>query len=175
LTVSLTLVSPSTKWAREVIATASEFRQAGERDLMGSPEQMRADFAGFVAELELTASQPGVRPGWVTANTYWLVRDGRTVLGRSNLRHCLTPELEDVGGHIGYAIRPSERRKGYGTQILALTLEKARERGLSRVMVTCDTANTASARIIEKNGGVLASQSVSPGSRKLVSRYWIEL
>ncbi|MEW5867934.1 MAG: GNAT family N-acetyltransferase [Chloroflexota bacterium] len=83
--------------------------------------------------------------------------------------------LDLEGRHIGYAIRPVRWRRGYGTHILALTLEKARERGLRRVLVTCDKENTASARIIEKNGGRLAGEALAERSGKPVLRYWIEL
>ncbi len=83
--------------------------------------------------------------------------------------------MEDVGGHIGYRIRPSERRKGYGTLILALTLAEARKLGLPRVLLTCDQDNIASARVIQANGGALASEGYSPQTQTLVSRYWIEL
>lgn len=108
-------------------------------------------------------------------STHWLVRDGTTFVGFSRLRHRLAPALEHHGGHVGYAIRPSERGKGYGTRILALTLNKAREMGLDRVLVTCDTDNLASVRVIEANGGVLQNQSVSNRSGKMISRYWISL
>jgi predicted acetyltransferase len=87
----------------------------------------------------------------------------------------LNPDLEIEGGHIGYAIRPSLRKMGYGTLILTLTLEKARALGLRGVLVTCDTENLGSARIIEKNGGVLESVAISPDSNKKISRYWIEI
>jgi len=97
------------------------------------------------------------------------------VLGTMALRHYLTPLLEDVGGHIGYAIRPSERRKGYGTRILALTLERARAMGLGRVLVTCDTDNLGSARVIQRNGGALASEGHSVRTGTRVSRYWIDI
>jgi predicted acetyltransferase len=98
-----------------------------------------------------------------------------TLLGVAKLRHLLTPTLEDIGGHIGYSIRPSERGKGYGTVILALTLERARELGLSHVLLTCDTENTHSAQIIVRNGGVLTSEGYSPLRGARVSRYWIAL
>jgi predicted acetyltransferase len=83
--------------------------------------------------------------------------------------------LEHYGGHIGYFIRPSERDKGYGTRMLILALDEARKLGLSQVMMTCNINNLASARGIEKNGGVLASQGISRVSGKLISRYWITL
>lgn len=97
------------------------------------------------------------------------------VLGVAKLRHMLTPTLEDIGGHIGYNIRPSERGAGYGTLILALTLDRARELGLSRVLLTCDTENIRSARVIMRNGGVLTSEGYSPLRGARVSRYWIAL
>ena len=106
---------------------------------------------------------------------FWLVRGGTAIVGTSQLRHTLTPDLEHEGGHIGYNIRPSQRRKGYGTRLLGLLLGKARGLGLQRVLLTCDTDNVASARIIEKNGGRLDSDGISGKSGKPISRYWIEL
>jgi len=113
--------------------------------------------------------------GYVPATTYWLVRDGQRVVARSSLRHRLTPHLEREGGHIGYGVRPSERGKGYGTAVCRLTLEKARALGLPRVLITCDTDNLASARIIEKNGGVFESEARSRQTGKMKRRYWIDL
>lgn len=100
---------------------------------------------------------------------------GSVLLGVAKLRHLLTPALEDIGGHIGYSIRPSERGKGYGTLILALTLDHARDLGLSHVLLTCDSDNLCSARIILRNGGVLTSEGYSPLRGARVSRYWIAL
>jgi predicted acetyltransferase len=110
----------------------------------------------------------------VPSNTYFLMR-GEKIIGRSDVRHKLNPALEIKGGHIGYDIRPGERRKGFGTLILRLTLEKAREIGLERVLITCDTDNIASAKIIEKNGGKLAKQLIYEKTGTLISQYWIEL
>ena len=145
-------------------------------------EQVGRDYAAFVRALDDEARGVGLRPELVPQSVFWLVCEdggggagGRVIVGVSRLRHVLNANLEDVGGHIGYDVRPSERRKGYGTRLLALTLERARALGLPRVLLTCDTENVASARIIEKNGGALASQSVSPATGVMVSRYWIEL
>ncbi|MEA3367015.1 MAG: GNAT family N-acetyltransferase [Planctomycetota bacterium] len=113
--------------------------------------------------------------GYVPATTYWLVRDGQRVVARSSIRHRLTPHLEREGGHIGYSVRPSERGKGYGTAVCRLTIEKARALGLPRVLITCDTDNLASARIIEKNGGVFENEARSRQTGKMKRRYWIDL
>jgi predicted acetyltransferase len=80
------------------------------------------------------------------------------------------------GGHIGYTVRPSDRRKGYGSTLCRLMLEEAWSRlGLRRVLITCDTDNVGSARIIQKNGGVFESEVRSDHSGKRVSRYWVDL
>jgi predicted acetyltransferase len=112
-------------------------------------------------------------PGIVPQTTFWLF-DGNTIVGESRLRHCLDSSLEEDGGHISYAIVPSQRQKGYGEQILALTLKKAREFGLPRVLVTCNVDNVPSAKIIRKNGGILAGERISLSTGKMVMRYWIE-
>ena len=132
---------------------------------------------GFAEHVQwLRAQETRNEPGkYVPQNTYWLVRDGREIIGESRLRHALTPSLEQFGGHIGYMIRPSERRKGYGTKILALTLEKAREIGLDRVLVTCSPANTASAKVALANGGIRDTDGVNPENGEPVCRFWIEL
>ena len=65
---------------------------------------------------------------WVPDSTYWLVTDENKIVGAVNIRHSLTEHLFNAGGHIGYGIRPSERRKGYATKLLALSLEKRRIR-----------------------------------------------
>jgi predicted acetyltransferase len=83
--------------------------------------------------------------------------------------------LAEVGGHIGYDVRPSERRRGYGNQILRMTLDKARDLGLKQVLVTADSPNGASWRIIEKNGGVLHGEASSQHMGQLLRKYWIEL
>jgi predicted acetyltransferase len=135
----------------------------------------RQDFAAFVQTLKQAEKGIGLPEGFVPYSTYWLVRSGQEIIGVSVLRYRLTPNLEDLGGHIGYRVHPGERRKGYGTFLLKMTLQKSREIGLTRVLVTCNSDNIASARVIQNNGGILASQGASQFTDKEVSRYWIEL
>src|SRR5918911_4690432 len=165
---SIMLVEPTMQLRDELLAMAEEYRAAGDDRYREAIE----DVSGFIQRAINYAHGRGLRPGHVPATFYWLVQQGR-IIGRSGIRHHLTPALENEGGHIGYDIRPSERGKGYGTLILKLTLEKAREFGFDRVMLTCDADNIASARIIEKNGGKIAAQVISERSGKLISHYWI--
>ena len=130
-----------------------------------------ATFAAFCAR-EVTLSQPGTpRPtGWVTGTYLWMVddtADGAEVVGRISLRHELTPWLLEVGGHIGYAVRPSARRQGHATAALGQMLAVAAGHGIDPVLVTCDRDNIGSRRTIEANGGVLEDV------RGVKMRFWV--
>ena len=118
-----------------------------------------------------------LKPGYVRMTMLWLVRDDRFI-GEVGIRHELTPALTQYAGHIGYGIRPSEEGKGYGTIQLAMALQFCREElHLTRVLITCDDDNQASARVIEKNGGVLENKVINELDRGavLTRRYWISL
>lgn len=171
----LELVLPTRDLKDACYACESAFAAQGETFLGERAE----DWAAFVTFCEEEAAGNVPAPGRVPQHLYILTRiepDGeRVALGVSKLRHYLTPTLEDVGGHIGYAIRPDERGKGYGTRILALTLPHARELGLERVLLTCDATNLRSARVIMRNGGVLTSEGHSPLRGARVCRFWIAL
>lgn len=96
------------------------------------------------------------------------------ILGAIHVRHHINhPKLKVVGGHIGYGIRPSERRKGYAKEMLRLALSEARTIGLNKVLLTCDENNIGSYKTIEANGGILESSIVVEGKNK--RRYWISL
>ena len=112
--------------------------------------------------------------GNVPMSVYWLV-EGEEFLGNLNLRHCLNGELLYMGGHIGYFIAPEHRRKGYGCKILELGLQEAKNRGLEKVLITCDKQNEASAKIIERNGGVYENEVWWEPSNDYKKRYWIQL
>ncbi|MBL7141442.1 MAG: GNAT family N-acetyltransferase [Planctomycetes bacterium] len=138
-------------------------------------EEALADPAGHLRRERGFAAGRNLPPGYVPASTYWLVRDGRDVVARSSLRHRLTAHLLHEGGHIGYSVRPAERGKGYGTAVCRLTIERARALGLGRVLITCDADNPASARIIEKCGGVYENEVRSRATGKMKRRYWVDL
>lgn len=131
----------------------------------------RASFVGAVrenvAEIREQELEEGRRPeGFVPATWYGHV-DGGAYLGRIQIRHRLTPSLLELGGHIGYGVRPSARRKGYATAMLRDVLPYARGLGLDRVLVTCDVTNTGSRKVIEANAGEFEDER----GGKL--RYWI--
>jgi len=166
------LAEPDERWEAAYLDYLADFARAGERgDEVFSPGD---DFGAYVARLRDNARGVGLPEGYVPAETYWLVAGGR-IVGSSGLRLALTDSLLDYGGNIGYRVRPSDRRKGHAARMLALMLAQARRHGLGRVLVTCDKTNVASAKVIERSGGVLDSESYSPRSKRMTRRYWIEL
>lgn len=153
-----------------------DFQSAGENLLFQKTlTQLQTDFASVVQQLRDNEAGYDLPEDRVPETTLWLMRNQAELIGYVNIRHRLTAALEHHGGHIGYFICPSERGQGYGTKMLALALNEARKLGLSKVLMTCDVDNPASARGIEKNGGVLDSQGISNVSGKLIARYWIGL
>lgn len=171
----LKLVDPSLDYRGDVLAMAQEYLLLGNPREQTAYEQAARDLPVYLQGLRDKAAGVGLAPGQVPYNTYWLLLEGRTIVAASTLRHWLTPALEIEGGHIGYGTRPSARGNGFGTAVCALTLEKAAQRGLRRVLITCDSDNRASSRIIRANGGVFDSEVTSPNTGRKVSRYWVEL
>ena len=137
-------------------------------------EDVEADFAAYLREIEDAARVKGASPDFMPESTYWLV-EADAFVGRVSIRHRLNDNLARIGGHIGYEIRPSMRRQGYGTRALELALPKARALGLRRVLVTCDSTNTPSRKIIERNGGVFENELAYSDSKPPKHRFWIEV
>src|SRR3989338_7171193 len=103
---------------------------------------------------------------------YWLI-DNDEVIGRVQIRHVLNDYLLNYGGHIGYYIKPSKRRMGYGRKILKLSLIEAKKIGLKKVLLTCDEGNIGSQKIIESYGGVLKNIIKQTSDKPLTRRYWV--
>ena len=159
----LTTADEREAWAAhdELAAEGFDFLLDGRRD----------DWPGYLARLARERDGVDLPPGRVPATFLVAEVDGELV-GRVSVRHELNDFLAAVGGHIGYAVRPAYRRRGYATEMLRQSLALARSVGVESALVTCDDDNEASARTIERCGGVL--QDVVPveggGSKR---RYWV--
>ncbi|MEI6216402.1 MAG: GNAT family N-acetyltransferase [Actinomycetes bacterium] len=103
--------------------------------------------------------------------TFLIAEHDGQLIGRSSIRHALNDFLFNVGGHIGYGVRPAFRRRGFATEILRQSLELLSELGVTEVLVTCDDDNVGSYKVIESQGGVLENRVEFEGSLK--RRYWI--
>jgi predicted acetyltransferase len=129
------------------------------------------DFDRYLKELELKEEKNGRVPDSVF---FLLDEDRNRLLGAVNIRHYLNDSLLKSGGHIGDGIRPSERRKGYATEMIRMALEECRKLGIKKVLMTCDKSNIGSAKSIIKNGGVLENEFVNEEG-ETEQRYWITL
>ena len=167
------LTRPSECYKESYLQALQEFHAEGRHSRLDF-DHLTSDFSGFVSGLLDRADPARLMPGRVLETVYWLV-DAETYIGRVSVRSELDDYLRDVGGHIGYDIRPSKRRLGYGTEILRLALIEARQMGLGRVMLTCDSDNTGSRRIIEANGGILQDEIIVEEQEVPIRRYWIDL
>ncbi len=111
----------------------------------------------------------------VPDSVFFLLDEGRDrLLGAVDIRHHLNERLLRDGGHIGDGIRPSERRKGYATEMVRLALVECRKLGIDRVLMVCSKDNIGSARSIVRNGGVLENEFTDEDG-KTEQRYWIDL
>ncbi|MDL2248196.1 GNAT family N-acetyltransferase [Tyzzerella sp. OttesenSCG-928-J15] len=117
-----------------------------------------------------------IAEGYSGRTSYFMVDSDRPdyFIGSVSVRYELTSELINIGGHIGYSIRPNERGKGYGTKQLQLALDVCRKLGIENALLTCNNTNMASAAVIKKCGGVFES-SFTEDNSNIVDRYWIKL
>lgn len=165
------LVKPTRKYKTSWKAALAEFEAEESGGFWNVPEKP-TDLEEYIQRTNNHSKGKDLPSNWMPATTYWLI-DKNKFIGHVNIRHKLVAWSKKIGGHIGFAIRPSCRQGGYGTKILQLAIPKAQEIGLKKALVTCDDDNIASARIIEKNGGKLDRKFKYEG--KLIRHYWIDL
>lgn len=168
----LRLVEPSIEYQEAYLHMISEWKNTGERMIPFVLRLNCSHFESFLEEMRNLQTGKRLEPGKVNSSTYWLVNEEGRILGAANIRHELNQQLLTIGGHIGYGIRPSERRKGYAARLLALALDKAKALGILKVLVTCDKDNIGSARTIQRNNGILDSEENLNGT--IIQRYWID-
>ena len=158
-----------------------------EKQALQAQEELAQDDFEFLFGLEQGASWPAycgqlesqrlgvdVPEGWVPS-TFLVAEAEGQIVGRVSIRHALNAHLAEVGGHIGYGVRPGFRRRGYATAILGQSLAVASSIGLDRVLVTCDDDNVGSANVIENCGGVLENVVAGRDGSVPKRRYWVEI
>jgi len=173
----LEFVLPAERFHRSFLAGYEELHERHKNDWIylgpdGTEDLIYNRFPEYVAELRRREREA---PGhFVRGITYWAVR-GDEVLGRIGLRLELNDFLSRIGGHIGYIVRPSARGQGVASAMLKFVLSTPAAHGIGRLLLTCDEDNTASERVILRNGGEYES-TVSPSGRPVgKKRYWIDV
>jgi len=163
------LKQPALQYKDSYLAALAEFQAEGRYQNL-SREELSVDFGSFIKNI------PAIRKelNKVPETEYWLINCDEYI-GRLSIRHELNAELLQHGGHIGYAIRPSQRGKGYGKKALELGLTEAQKLGLDKVLITCDSTNIGSRKIIESHNGVLENEVEGIPGHPTKLRFWIDI
>ncbi|MEK8034078.1 GNAT family N-acetyltransferase [Ideonella sp. DXS29W] len=169
-TMRLHLVSPSQAHEAAFMAMIEEFIGAGEREYVY--EQPLFEW-GFPAYLDwLIRGEQGELDGLVPWSAFWaLDASSGALVGMSSLRHRLSPWMAQFGGHIGYRIRPTLRRRGLGAELLRLTLARAGARGIANALVVCTPDNLGSQGVLRRNGAQFDGEVSTQGHS--LNRYWV--
>lgn len=169
--MKLRLVKLTAKYQRHLTEMMDEWSAAGEKIVPWAiARNDYRDFTYYQEHLEVKNPMEGLVPDSVF---FCLDQERDIFVGAVNIRHYLNEHILLNGGHIGDGVRPSERRKGIATRMIGLALEECKKLGISRVLMVCDKDNSASAKSIRNNGGVLENEVEIEG--KTVQRYWIDL
>ena len=169
----LFIIRPSKDLEKKIREYRQEYFDFGETGINGSCGLARYDNFDEWLELVLSIEKDKLRNN-VHASTFFSIRKTyNKIIVSVQLRHFLTPELEKHGGHIGYGIRPSERKKGYVKQQLLLVLDVARNMKIPKVMISINEDNIPSIKTVLSCGGVLACENIYKGQEQQI--YWIDL
>ena len=169
--MKLRLVRASNQYCEQIKDMLDEWHSTGEKII---PYAIRRtdyrDFANYCDNLEVSDASGGLVPD----STFFCLDEERDIIvGAVNIRHYLNESLLLNGGHIGDGVRPSERRKGIATKMIALALEECKRLGITKVLMVCDKENIGSSKSIQNNGGILENEIEVNGV--VEQRYWIEL
>ena len=151
-----------------------EWEDSGEKIVPMASARAEISFDDFLKRMRERETDKVREKGLVPATLYFLVDEKNKICGALDIRHELNEYLEKFGGHIGYGIAPSERKKGYGKIQLKLGLEKAKKIGLKKVLITCDDNNVSSARTIEACGGIY-NNTLADAEANRIKRYFVEV
>lgn len=170
------LIEPSEIYAEQIREYRQDFLDTNcSMDGCG-PLRKCEDPIAYISECEKCTVSETLPDGLVIATQFFYVRkvDNRLV-GMIQVRHYFNDYLSKFGGHIGYSIKPSERRKGYATSMLNAVLPYCREIGLDKILITCIDGNIGSEKTILNNGGIYESTVYELGKNWSLKRFWITL
>lgn len=169
--MKLRLVKASNQYRTQISDMLDEWNATGEKIIPYAIRRLDYhDFVCYCDNLEVKDTRGGLVPD----STFFCLDEERNrIVGAVNIRHYLNESLLLNGGHIGDGVRPSERRKGIATKMIALALDECRKLGIEKVLMVCDKENIGSAKSIQNNGGFLENEVEVDGV--VEQRYWIEL
>ncbi len=170
------LIEPTMDYSEQIRAYRQEFLNSGD-SMDGTGGLKRFDDPQeWIDFLNKHKDQKTIPEGRVPATQLIFVREeDDKIVGMLDIRHCLNEYLREFGGHIGYSVAPSERRKGYATQMLKAALPLCRALGIDKVLITCIRGNEGSKRTILNNGGIYESTVYEPAENVELEKYRIPL
>lgn len=170
------LVRPAKSHEPEVRAYIAEFLDdASTKHIPGAGGIEHTDgYDEWISARKKLEQGENMPTGIVPATQYIALDDHNEVVGFIQLRHTLNDYLMQYGGHIGYSIRPTQRRKGYASRMLSLCLDEAKKLNIDKILITCDDDNIASEKVILANGGIFEN-TVKENGQKPTKRFWIKL
>lgn len=171
----IALIKPTLKYAKGIMEYRQEFLDSGDSmDGCGNLRECSSS-EEWIHGINMLKNEETCPKDKVCSDTFIAIRlNDDKIIGVIDFRHHINhPILSIWGGHIGYSVRPSERRKGYATEMLRQNLMNCKQHGLNKVLVTCDFDNIASKKTISANGGIFEKEIMGDGDR--IERYWIQL
>ncbi|WP_312942866.1 GNAT family N-acetyltransferase [Oscillibacter sp.] len=172
---TLLLKKPTLEIKNDALDYKDEHLQNGETELHGGALLGSLQYEEWLKLTLDNADEKTVHSDWVVSSTFFVIRESdNQIIGMVDIRHNLNDFLASYGGHIGYGVRPSERRKGYATAILKMALDYSKSIGLKRVMLACNKDNEASRKTIIKCGGIQEREFVHTDG-KTIQIYWINI
>lgn len=174
------LIKPSLQYknqAKELIEETKKYDANNINIWSGFASMQKFDkYEDWLQKLDNDLDFENIKPGRVPAATYFSVKkSSNQIVGIVNIRYKLNEYLENYCGHIGYSIRFTERRKGYGHKQLCLALEECSRLNIKDVLITCRESNIASKKTIESCGGIYEDTRYSETEKDSFSRFWIRL
>lgn len=170
------LIRPTAEYADQILECKKEYLAANSSMDGCGPMRRTDDPIAYIEKCAIEESPETCPTSLVPATQFILVRkEDNKVLGFLQVRHCFNDYLSKFGGHIGYSVRPSERRQGYAKEMLKMALPFCREIGLDKVLITCADGNIGSEKTILANGGVYECTVHEPSENKDMKRFWITL
>ena len=168
------LVKPNLSYSDEIIKYKEESLKENPLINGSAGLDRLSSIEDWLEELNKRSCEDTVPKGLVPSSTYLGIREkDNYIVGMIDIRHYLNEYLTQVGGHIGYGVRKTERNKGYAKQMLKLALEKCKELKIKKVLITCDEDNIASEKVILSANAKLEDIRNVDGENK--KRFWIDL
>lgn len=177
--MELYLKEPTMDEKEELIKMVNEFADANDEyqfEGLGNFKKIYdSSYEEFYDGLEVNKHINQINPEWANQTSYVLIDENGHIYGAANIRHELKGKLREIGGHVGYGIRPSERGKGYATLQLKLLLEKMDKMGIDNALITCRKNNIGSIKTMNKFIGTADSLIPSRYEGIMEYRYWVDV